>query len=144
MEPQTGIALLPLLAERCHWQPWQGEFIGFIRCHRHSRSVEELSTALQHPQGQAVFWLHLTVLKRYLRRHLGKKNVSPRLKIHYVNRQCMGLQQDMLSLKVFFCFVLFFFYRRWSTGSMLSERPGSTTYRWPSPERVTRRWGRLM
>lgn len=32
--------------------------------------------------------------------------------------------------------------RRWWTGSTPSERLGSTTCRWPSPERVTRRWER--
>lgn len=31
--------------------------------------------------------------------------------------------------------------RRWSTGSTPSGRPGSTTSRWPFPERATKRWG---
>lgn len=35
-----------------------------------------------------------------------------------------------------------FVYRKWSTGSTLSGQPGSTTYRWPSLGRVTRRWER--
>lgn len=34
-----------------------------------------------------------------------------------------------------------FIYRKWSTGSMPSGQPGSTTYRWPSPGPVMRRWG---
>lgn len=34
-----------------------------------------------------------------------------------------------------------FVYRKWLTGSTLSGQPGSTTYRWPSLGRVTRRLG---
>lgn len=37
-----------------------------------------------------------------------------------------------------------FVYRKWSTGSTLSERPGSTTYRWPSLGQATRRWRKLI
>lgn len=95
------------------------EFIGFIWCQCHSWEVVELSTALQHTCLRVY-----PALQKCLCWHLGQK----------VWNACVFFPGSVLSQLVFVD-------RKWSTGSMPSELPGSTTYRWPSRGPATRRWG---
>lgn len=111
--PSAG--LMPSLSE---------EVIGFIWCPGHSCEVVELSTAPQPPPNTHAFKFTLPSLQKCLRWHLGQK----------VWNTSVFFPGKVLSQWVFVC-------RKWSTGSTPSGQPGSTTYRWPSPGPMTRRWG---